>query len=83
MSVVTFSEARNNFKSICNAAVDNCEPVHVHRRGAEDVVVMSESEFNAWKETIYLMSNPNNAKRLLESIAQAERGDVLSKVLLD
>ena len=51
----------------------------IDRCGAEDVVVMSESEFNAWKETIYLMSTPNNAKRLLESIVQAERGDVLSK----
>ncbi|SQD80302.1 type II toxin-antitoxin system Phd/YefM family antitoxin [Moritella yayanosii] len=83
MSVVTFSEARNNFKSICDSAVDDCEPVHIHRRGGEDVVLLSASEFNAWKETMYLMANPNNSKRLLESIAQAEHGEVLNKELLD
>ena len=84
MSVVTFSEARNNFKSICDSAVDDCEPVHIHRRGGEDVVLLSASEFRTlWKETMYLMANPNNSKRLLESIAQAERGELLNKELLD
>ena len=31
-------------------------------------------DWNAMQETMYLMSTPNNAKRLMESIADAEAG---------
>ena len=37
-------------------------------------VLMSESEFNSWQETIYLLSNPANAEHLRKSLAEAEAG---------
>ncbi|GEA52326.1 hypothetical protein VIN01S_31300 [Vibrio inusitatus NBRC 102082] len=54
--------------------INDCDSVTIHRRDSENVVMMSESEFNGWKETIHLMSNPKNAARLMDSIAQAEQG---------
>lgn len=74
MAIYSFTEVRSNFKSICDTVVNDCEPVVIHRRGNENVVLFSESEFNSWKETLYLLSNPANAKRLLESIKQVDDG---------
>lgn len=74
MAIYSFTEVRSNFKSICDSVVNDCEPVVIHRRGNENVVLFSESEFNSWKETLYLLSNPANAKRLLESIKQVDDG---------
>ncbi len=74
--IVPFSEARANFKQVCDTAVNDCAPVTIFRRDAENVVIMSESEFNSWRETIYLLSNPANAKHLLTSIEQVKSGKV-------
>lgn len=83
MSVMSFTEVRSNFKSVCDRVVDDCEPVIIHRRDAENVVIFSEAEFNSWKETIYLLSNPANAKHLQESIAQVSMGNVQPRLLLE
>lgn len=83
MTVFNYSELRSNLKNVCDLVVNDCDTVTIQRRNSENVVMMSESEFNSWRETIYLMSNPQNASRLMESIAQAERGNVVEKKLLD
>ena len=83
MSVYSFTEVRSNFKSVCDRVVDDCEHVVIHRRDAENVVMFSESEFNSWKETLHLLSNPVNAKHLLDSIKQVEEGKVQERELLD
>ncbi|AQS35241.1 antitoxin of toxin-antitoxin stability system [Shewanella psychrophila] len=83
MSVYSFTEVRSNLKSVCDSVVNDCEPAVIHRRGAENVVMFSESEFNSWKETIYLLSNPVNAKHLLDSIKQVEDGQAQERELLD
>ena len=33
---------------------------------------------NAFQETLYLLSNPRNAARLIESIEQAKNGDFVA-----
>ena len=35
---------------------------------------MSLDEFNAWQETLYLLSNPANPEHFKESIKQAKSG---------
>ncbi|GEK15904.1 type II toxin-antitoxin system Phd/YefM family antitoxin [Aliivibrio fischeri] len=83
MTVLNYSEFRSNLKSVCDQVVNDCDTTVIHRRDAENVILMSESEFNSWKETVYLMSTPANAKWLMDSIAQAERGKLLQKDLLE
>ncbi|WP_375748969.1 type II toxin-antitoxin system Phd/YefM family antitoxin [Vibrio sp. HN007] len=83
MTVFNYSELRANLKNVCDKVVNDCDTVTIHRRDSENVVMMSESEFNSWRETIYLMSNPKNAAWLMESIAQAEKGEVSEKQLID
>ncbi len=54
--------------------VDDADVTIITRRDAGDVVVMSLDTWNSWRETLYLMSSPANARRLNESIAQARAG---------
>ncbi|MGF1775696.1 type II toxin-antitoxin system Phd/YefM family antitoxin [Vibrio nomapromontoriensis] len=73
--IVNFTDFRTNLKSIFERTAKDSKPTVVSRKGAENMVLMSESDFNGWQETIHLMSSTNNASRLMESIAQAERGE--------
>ncbi len=42
---------------------------------------MSLDEFRAWQETVYLLSNPSQAQRLLGSVQDAQAGKVFEKDL--
>jgi antitoxin YefM len=46
-------------------------------------VLISESEWDAWQETMYLLRTPANARRLLESIAQADAGRFSEHALVE
>ncbi|MDQ3093394.1 MAG: type II toxin-antitoxin system Phd/YefM family antitoxin, partial [Actinomycetota bacterium] len=43
------------------------------RRG--DAVLLSRQDFDALEETAHLLRSPANARRLLESLAQAQGGE--------
>ena len=79
----TFSEVRSHLKSICDKVVDDQDAVLVTRRGAENVVLMSQSLFDSWQETVYLLKSPANAAMLAESISQHTEGKAEEKALLD
>ena len=74
MQTVTYSEARENLKSVIDKVVADRAPILVTRQRGEGAVVVSESEWASIEETMYLLRSPANAKRLLESIAELEAG---------
>jgi antitoxin YefM len=57
-------------------------PVHVDRK-AGSVVMLSEEEYEGLVETIHLLSNPANAKDLLEGIAEADAGKFIDHGLIE
>ena len=61
----------------------NHEPVIVTRKHLPPVAVMSLEDYQALTETAYLLRSPNNARRLLESIEELERGGGEEGELLD
>lgn len=67
----TFSHARANFAAICDEAVSSAEPVIIHRRGAQDVALISAAELNSLLETAHLLRSPRNAERLLAALTRA------------
>jgi antitoxin YefM len=83
MKILSYTEARQNFAKTLDAVVDDAEEVVVHRSGKEPVVIISLAEWNAIKETEYLLSNPANAARLRRSIAQADAGQVATHDLIE
>jgi len=74
MIAVNYSNARDNFKKYCDAAVHDFETVIVTRKQDENVVIMSESEYNNLMENLYIRSNQADYQRLLKSIDQLKRG---------
>ncbi|MBA5248091.1 YefM protein (antitoxin to YoeB) [hydrothermal vent metagenome] len=83
MQTVSFTKARNNLKSVLDRVVEDVDYTLISRRDTEDAVIMSLSQFNSWKETLYLLSNPANAEHLMASIAQLEAGNVVKHTLID
>ena len=82
MQVVSYSEARNNLKSVLDAVNDNVDVTIISRRDAGNAVVMSLDHYNSVMETLYLLQNPANAAHLMESIAQFKVGKATVKQLI-
>jgi antitoxin YefM len=74
MEIVTYSETRANLKAIMDRVVNDHTPIAITRQRGKPVVMVDLDDWNAMRETMYLLSTPNNAKRLMESIADAEAG---------
>lgn len=83
MQVVSLTEARNNLKAVFDSVYLDHEEVVIHRKGRENVVIISMDEYNAMKETNYLLSNPKNKERLLVSLKHAREGKVKEKELIE
>ena len=78
MHTVTFWAARKHFADTMSRVTNNAEPVRVMRRDAPDIVMVDAGEYEAMLETLYLFSTPANAAHLNESLAQMERGEVVT-----
>ncbi|PHR53374.1 MAG: prevent-host-death protein [Arcobacter sp.] len=83
MQVVSLTEARNNLKAVFDAAYNDHEDVIIHRKGNENVVVISFDEYNSMKEMQYLFSSQKNNDRLLRSLNDARDGKTSEKELLE
>lgn len=77
MDVVTYTHARQNLAKLMDEAESNHAPVVISRQKKGAAVLMSLEDYNGLMETLHLMRSPRNAERLLRSIAQADRGEVL------
>ncbi|WP_307740125.1 type II toxin-antitoxin system prevent-host-death family antitoxin [uncultured Parolsenella sp.] len=75
MTTVTFTEARQNLRHYCDKAVEDAAPVVITRTGRENVVLLSQDEWDSVEETLYVMSSPGVMEGLRESQAEAEAGD--------
>jgi antitoxin YefM len=74
MHAVSYSEARENLKSMIDKVVADRAPIAITRQRGEGAVLISESEWASIEETLYLLRSPKNAQRLLESIAELDAG---------
>lgn len=71
---LTASEARKNLFPLIERVNEDRTPVEItSKRG--DAVLMARADYEALQETAYLLRVPSNARRLLESLDQARRGE--------
>lgn len=75
MDTITYSAARTSLATTMKKVCENHEPVIITRQKEESVVMLSLEDFRSLEETAYLLRVPKNARRLLESIAELERGN--------
>lgn len=77
---ITASEARRTlFKLIEQVNEDKIAVEITSKRG--NAVLLSADEYSAWQETAYLFRSPANARRLLDSLEQAEAGELIERPL--
>lgn len=74
MKVLTITDVRKNLASVVDSVIDDAEECVIPRGGGKAVVMVSLDEWNAMNETIHVLGSASNARRLLESIAQADAG---------
>lgn len=75
------------FRQLSDADLDRLErergELVLTRDNHEAMVVLPQSELEGLKETLYLLSNPANAKHLLDSIAELDAGKGVERELID
>src|SRR5436190_22092063 len=81
MKSITYTVARQNLGSMISSVCEDNAPVVITRNRDQAVVMLSLSEYESLEETAHLLRSPENAKRLLRSIEQLERGKGVRKKL--
>ncbi len=82
MQAVTLKDAKRNLPHIVEQVLADAEPRIVVTEKGGQVVLMPLEEYNSWKETLYLLSNPANAAHLRRSIAEANAGKAVPRELI-
>ena len=67
----TYSQAREQLKSLMDRAVNDREIIMVKRRTGGDVAMIAADELQSVMETAHLLRSPKNAQRLLVALARA------------
>ena len=77
MIATNSNNVRNNFNDVCNKIVQDSEVAVIIRENAENVVLMSQSQYENIMENIYIRKSKANYEWLKESIRQAEEGKLI------
>lgn len=70
MIAASYSSVRQNFKDFCDKATNDFETIIITRERGENVVMMSESEYNNLLENLYVRNNSEYYNELLMSVEQ-------------
>lgn len=72
---ISASQARAQLFPLIEQVNEDMKPVVITSK-AGNAVLISQSEYESMIETTYLLSTPANREWLLESLAQADRGEL-------
>ncbi|WP_297977622.1 type II toxin-antitoxin system Phd/YefM family antitoxin [uncultured Amaricoccus sp.] len=74
MRTLSSTALRANLSAVMDKVNDDHEPVIVTRAKGKPVVMVSLEDWASMDETTYLLSSPENARRLREAIRQLNEG---------
>lgn len=83
MIAVSYSAVRQKFKEYCDKATRDFETIIITRERGDNVVMLSEAEYNNLLENLYVRSNPEYYNELLQSIEQLKKGRGQKRELID
>jgi antitoxin YefM len=84
MRTTSYTNLRRNLAAELDSVHDNREPVVITRDGGKPAaVLMSLEDFASYEETNHLLRSPTNAARLLEAIAELDRGGGRERQLIE
>jgi antitoxin YefM len=67
MKVVPITTARQNIYSIIDETIASCEPIQITSKKG-NVIMLSEEDWNAVQETLYLLSVPGMRESIIQGI---------------
>lgn len=82
MQTINYTEFRANLKYWLDKVIDDMNDLIITRKNGKDLVLVPLEEYNALKETTYLLSG-KNGEVLLESIQQAKDGKITERDLIE
>lgn len=82
MNAISYTAARNNLAKTMDKVNDDHAPVLITRQNGAPAVLIALEDFSAYEETAYLMSSPQNAKRLRRAVRQLEAGKGKARKLI-
>ena len=74
--VTNVSEAIKNLKRLTDDVVDSGNHVLITKPKNRNAIIISEREYESWKETMYLFSSETNHKNLDESLKQLKKNNI-------
>ena len=82
MKAISYTAARGELAKTMKQVCEDHDPIIITRKNNEAVVMMSLDDYEALNETAYLLQSPKNAKRLLKSIEELDKGKGKERELL-
>lgn len=83
MKSIRIEEFLKDHATILDSVVENKEEAVITRDEREAVVMISQSEYEALKETAHLLRSPENARRLSSAIDELESGGGTQRDLIE
>ncbi len=83
MIATSYSNIRQNFKKYCDKTTEDYETIIITRNRGENVVMMSEAEYNNLMENLYVRRDPVYYNKLIRSIEQIKAGKGKAHELID
>ena len=74
MRTISYSESLAKYAETLESVVNDREEVVITRVGREPVVIVPLADYRSLKETVHLLANPANARRLIAAIERLESG---------
>lgn len=76
MDAMTTQQASHDLDGLSDRVIDNVQPTIICNDKGNKAILISLDEFSSWQKKLYLLSNPVNAKSLLNSIQESKVGRV-------
>ncbi|KPU44387.1 antitoxin YefM [Oxobacter pfennigii] len=83
MIAISYSAVRQKFKDYCDKVTKDFETIIITRERGDNVVMLSEAEYNNLLENLYVRSDPKYYNELLQSIEQLKKGKRQKRDLID
>ena len=70
MQTITYTQAGNQLNALIQQVTTDHEPIRIAGQEEKRAILLSEMDYQGLTETLYLLSHPVNAKRLLQAVAR-------------
>jgi antitoxin YefM len=77
MEAVSYTYLRQHLKKVLDYVAEGHETMIVTRKNGQNMVIVSQEDYNAMEETAYLMRSPANFERLEAALKNSSEGKIM------